>query len=138
MKQAAAAGRQLLRGGHPHAPWRASSPVHFLSPCPPLARQMGEKLDWIAPMMPVIYPEDCTPGAWQLEHPACNRSQLWLTEAPPPAVADIATRQTQPSFCIQAGALGDGQRAGCGQRGLHLRGGQAASRALQQCTAAAL
>lgn len=52
-------------------------------------------------MMPVIYPEDCTPGAWQMDHPACNRSNLWRTETPPPGVADIAARESRPSFCIQ-------------------------------------
>ncbi|PRW45695.1 hypothetical protein C2E21_5862 [Chlorella sorokiniana] len=68
------------------------------------ARQVLEEqgvqaeLDWIAPMMPVIYPEDCQPGSWQMDHPACNRSLVWQHEAPPPAVGNPSQRN---SFCIQ-------------------------------------
>ena len=51
-------------------------------------------------MMPVIYPEDCQPGAWQMDHPACNRSLVWRHEVPPPAVGNPSQRN---SFCIQVG-----------------------------------
>ena len=54
--------------------------------------------DWIAPMFPVIYPEECKPGSWQEVQPACDRATRWLTEAPPEAVNDIRKRR---SFCIQ-------------------------------------
>lgn len=49
-------------------------------------------------MMPVIYPEDCTPGSWQSVQPACDRGSKWHDQAPPPAVADPKQRR---SFCIQ-------------------------------------
>lgn len=60
-------------------------------------------------MMPVIYPEDCQPGSWQMDHPACNRSRVWQDEAPPPAVADPSKRN---SFCIQVREHSGG--AACG------------------------
>jgi hypothetical protein len=67
--------------------------------------------DWIAPMMPVIYPEDCTPGSWQEVQPACDRATKWVGGvAPPPGVADIAKRD---SFCIQV-RLEHAWRACCG------------------------
>lgn len=53
-------------------------------------------------MMPVIYPEDCQPGSWQMDHPACNRSLVWRNEAPPPAVGNPSQRN---SFCIQVGRV---------------------------------
>jgi hypothetical protein len=53
--------------------------------------------DWIAPMMPVIYPEDCAPGSWQEVHPACDRAQRWQTAEPPRAVLT----GSRDSFCIQ-------------------------------------
>ena len=55
-------------------------------------------------MMPVIYPEDCTPGSWQEVQPACDRATKWVGgAAPPPGVADITKRD---SFCIQVRAAG--------------------------------
>lgn len=49
-------------------------------------------------MMPVIYPEECTPGSWQSVQPACDRGSKWQAEAAPAAVADPSQRR---SFCIQ-------------------------------------
>jgi len=65
-----------------------------------LSFKLQAELDWIAPMMPVIYPEDCQPGTWQMDHPACNRSLVWRDEVPPPAVGNPSQRN---SFCIQVG-----------------------------------
>ncbi|KAL4427608.1 hypothetical protein ABPG75_001697 [Micractinium tetrahymenae] len=62
------------------------------------AQGVEAELDWIAPMMPVIYPEDCAPGSWQSVQPACDRGSKWQHEAPPAAVADPSQRR---SFCIQ-------------------------------------
>lgn len=67
------------------------------SPAPRLPGTQAE-LDWIAPMMPVIYPEECTPGSWQSVQPACDRGSKWQAEAAPAAVADPSQRR---SFCIQ-------------------------------------
>lgn len=84
--------------------------VRSLSPCPLCSTLRSQaELDWIAPMMPVIYPEDCQPGSWQMDHPACNRSRVWQDEAPPPAVADPSKRN---SFCIQVREHSGG--AACG------------------------
>jgi hypothetical protein len=65
---------------------------------PPLALQVEQ--DWIAPMMPVVFPEDCTPGSWQQQQPACDRGQRWQNAQPPPAVLS----GKRDSFCIQVGA----------------------------------
>lgn len=77
-------------------------PLPLRSP-PPLARLAGRvqvEQDWIAPMMPVVYPEECEPGGWQEVQPACDRGQRWVKEEPP-AVVGTGRRQ---SFCIQVRA----------------------------------
>lgn len=62
------------------------------------AQGAGEvEQDWIAPMMPVVFPEDCTPGSWQQQQPACDRGQRWQNAQPPPAVLS----GKRDSFCIQ-------------------------------------
>ena len=58
--------------------------------------------DWIVPMMPVLYPEDCG-GAeggqgWAAEQPACARQERWAGVERPPTARTAAERR---ALCLQ-------------------------------------
>eukprot|EP00887_Chlorella_sp_A99_P002208 scaffold21.g2208.t1 len=45
--------------------------------------------DWLAPVAPITFPEECGLGGWQDKTPACARDRLWRRAAPPPGLAAL-------------------------------------------------
>ena len=85
-------------------------PVLAASMCPPRAPpshphslQLPDQ-DWLAPVAPVVFPEECGLGRWQDKMPSCRRELLWTEVRPPPGAGRVAGGAAATEWAAAGGA----------------------------------
>ena len=71
-------------------------------PSHPHSLQLPDQ-DWLAPVAPVVFPEECGLGRWQDKMPSCRRELLWTEVRPPPALAGLQAELLQLNGRRRAG-----------------------------------
>ena len=72
--------------------------------------------DFLAPVAPVTYPEECGMGHWQDHMPPCERAKYWLEQQPPRVLAGTLARfQAALRGEMSAAQLAAAQRAAAGR-----------------------
>lgn len=108
------------------APARPGNPQWRLGTHPPIQPTrtchhddaQTEPMGWLAPIFPVVYPEECLPGSWKLTQPACRRqaNTLAMLTGSQPMDAPLPSAPERQGFCVQVRTVAGVPGAGCHTR----------------------